>query len=365
MESKEIDTKNEVFFLKIKQHKKKIPFRKRDINSSILKDYDKLYKEIYDEVLNIEKKKDLKDRFLIIVMPHPEIKDIFIFSKEQWDLYYSYNIIEKCKSNKSLKIEYIINKTQQKNEKLENNVKQSRQEIIKYIIKTIPCAILFNILIKFFEENENFADKLKEYMITDLINNYKKDEKDSNKNIDENININKITNYDEKNETNINDYKELDKIYKGYYIDNNEFINSLKNKFNIISKFDVYLKSFNEIKNTLNEDEEKNEENIKKEEKNKKDIDIEQNKNNFKTSLNLQTRKSLVNLLFDNSSVNVNNDLVLQSVLNPPSSKFVSDLMEKDSNFFKKLNDEEYYKGIVEYKDQLNRESYLILTKNS
>ena len=204
-------------------------------------------------------------------------------------------------------------------------------------------------------------------MITDLINNCKKDEKDSNENIDENININKIINYDEKNETNknINDYKELDKIYKGYYIDNNEFINSLNNKLNNISKFDGYQQSFNEIINILKEDEEKNEEEKKKEEKIKEDIDIEQNKYNFKTSLNLQTGKSLVYLLGDNSSVNANNDLVLQSVLNPPSSKFVSDLMEKDNNFFKKLNDEEYYKGFAEYKDQLNRESYLFLTKNS
>ena len=216
---------------------------------------------------------------------------------------------------------------------------------------------MFNILIRFLEENENFAEKLKEYLITDLINNYKKDEKDSNENIDE-----KETN------KNINDYKELDKIYKGYYIGNNEFINSLKNKLNKISKFEKYQKSFNAIKNILKVDEEKNEEEKRKEdknkeEKNKKDIDTEQNKYTFKTSLDLQTGKSLVNLLGENSSVELNNDLVLQSVLNPPSSKFVSDLVR--DNFFKKCNVEEYYKGIVEYKDQLNRESYLILTKNS
>ena len=184
-------------------------------------------------------------------------------------------------------------------------------------------------------------------MITDLINNYKKDEKDSNKNISENsnININKSINNDDKNETN----KNIENIYEGYYIDNNEFINSINNKFNKINKFYKYQKSFNEIKNILKEDEEK----IKKDIGHKK----------YTSSIDLQTGKSLENLIYNNSSVNDNNDHVLQSALSLPS-KYVSNLMEKE-NFFKIFNNEEYYNGIEDYKDQLNRESYLMLNKNN
>ena len=367
MENKEIETKNEMFILKIKRYEKKMPFRRKDINSSILKDYDKIYQEIYDEMINIEGKKAIIGRFLILVIPHPELKDIYIYSKDQWDLYYNYNIIENCKSNKSLKIEYLlINNSKPKDVNLKNNIKKCRKAIIKYIIKTIPCEILFNILIKFLEKNEVFAEQLKEYMITDLIYNYKKDERDSNESLDENININKIINYDEKKETNKNiDYKELEKIYKGYYIDNKEYINSLNYKFNEITKFNKFQKSFNEIKNILNEDEEKNKkdsgQNKKVSEQNK--IDIEEDKYTCKSSIELQNGKSLENLIYSNSSINFNNDNVLQSVLNP-SSKFVQDLMEND-NFFKKYSKDEYYNGIEDYKDQINRESYIMLNKNN
>ena len=359
MENKESEAKNEIFMLKIKKYKKKIPFHRRDINSSILKDYDKISEEIKDEIKNREGETALNGGFPVLVIPHPEIKDIFIYSKEQWDLYYNYNIIEKCKSNKSLKIEYYFYKKKAKDETIVEKIKECKKSIIKHIIKIIPCDILFNILIKFLEKNTNFAEQFKEYMIIDLINNYKKDEEDSNDSIDENININKIINYYDKKEVNqYIDYKKLEKIYKGYYIDNNEFINLLNNKFNKISKFYGFQKSFNEIKIILNKDEEKSINKIKKNEK-----DIEQDKYTFQTNLDLKPGKSLENIINDNSSVNIIVDQVLQSALNPPS-KYISNLME-DRNFFKKFNKEEYYRGLEDYKDTLNRESYLMLNKSN
>ena len=337
MENKESEAKNEIFMLKIKKYKKKIPFHRRDINSSILKDYDKISEEIKDEIKNREGETALNGGFPVLVIPHPEIKDIFIYSKEQWDLYYNYNIIEKCKSNKSLKIEYYFYKKKAKDETIVEKIKECKKSIIKHIIKIIPCDILFNILIKFLEKNTNFAEQFKEYMIIDLINNYKKDEEDSNDSIDENININKIINYYDKKEVNqYIDYKKLEKIYKGYYIDNNEFINLLNNKFNKISKLYEFKKSFNDIKNILNE---------------------------VQTNLDLKPGKSLENIINDNSSVNIIVDQVLQSALNPPS-KYISNLME-DRNFFKKFNKEEYYRGLEDYKDTLNRESYLMLNKSN
>ena len=359
MENKESEAKNELFMLKIKKYQKKIPFHRRDINSSILKDYDKISNEIKDEIKNREGEKALNGGFPVLVISHPEIKDIFIYSKEQWDLYYYYNIIEKCKSKNSLRIEYYFYNKLAKEEKIIEKIKECKKSIIKHIIKIIPCGILFNILIEFLEKNTNFAEQFKEYMIIDLINNYKKNEEDSNDDINENININKIINYD--NEKDVNkyiDHKKLEKIYKGHYIDNNEFINLLNNKFNKISKLYEFKKSFNDIKNILNEDEEKNKKNLKKNEK-----DIEKDKHIFHTNVDLKYGKSLENIINDNSSVNIVDDQVLQSVLNPPS-KYISNLME-NGNFFKKFNKEEYYRGFEDYKDTLNRESYLMLNKSN
>ena len=346
----------ESFILKIKNtRKKKMAFRKRVINSSILKDYDKIYKEIIDEIISKEDEgeKTLKDSLPIIIISHPEIKDIFIFSKEQWDLYYNYNIIEKCKSNRSLRIEYyLIDKTKPIDENIEEKIKECKKLIINYIIKNIPCDLLFNILIKFLEKNKDFAEQFKEYMTTDLINNYKRDKKDNNENLDEN-------NIDKKCEAYKNlDYQGLLRIYKSYYFDNKEFINSLNSRFNKISNNYKYQKSINEIKNILNEDEEKNK---KDNEQNKKDI--EHKRFNTQSSLDLNAGNILDNLAYNNSSVIIDNDHVLQSALNPPS-KYVSKLMENE-NFFKKFKTEEYYKGIEDYIDQLNRESYQMLIKNN
>lgn len=359
MENKENNSKNSIFFLKIKKYEKKMPFRRRDINSSILNDYDKIFKEMLDEIMKIEVDKNLKGRFPILVISHPDIKDIFIYSKEQWDLYFNYNIIEKCKSNKSFKIEYYLlnNTNKTKDSKIEQKIKDCKKEIIKYIIETIACDKIFNILIKFLNQRKDFAELFKEYLITDLINNnrYKIDEKDSNEDLDENININEIMNYDEKDDIKINkiDKKKIEKRYKGYYIDNNEFTNVLNNKFKVFSK---HQKSFNYIRNILKDDEEKNKKDIRQIKK-----DNEQNEKIYQ-SLELRGGQSLENLINDSSSFSIN-DNVLQSVLNPPS-KYIPNLMVNDK-FFKKFNKDEYYIGIEDYKDQLNRESFLMLNKNT
>ena len=189
-------------------------------------------------------------------------------------------------------------------------------------------------------------------MTTDLINNYKRDKKDNNENLDEN-------NIDIKFEAYKNlDYQGLLRIYKSYYFDNKEFINSLNSRFNKISNNYKYQKSINEIKNILNEDEEKNK---KDNEQNKKVI--EHKRFNTQSSLDLKAGNILDDLINNNSSVIIDNNHVLQSALNPPS-KYVSNLMENE-NLFKKFKTEEYYKGIEDYIDQLNREYYQMIIKNN
>ena len=61
------------------------------------------------------------------------------------------------------------------------------------------------------------------------------------------------------------------------------------------------------------------------------------------------------------SDDNMNENINLYSVLNPPRN-YVENLLN-DEKYFKKLNKEEYNKGIEEYKDQLSRDLIQNLTK--
>ena len=58
--------------------------------------------------------------------------------------------------------------------------------------------------------------------------------------------------------------------------------------------------------------------------------------------------------LFDDSSINNDNE-ILKTALNPPDD-YVKKLMD-NNNFFRKIEENEYYNGLEKYKDQLIRES--------
>ena len=161
--------------------------------------------------------------------------------------------------------------------------------------------------------------------------------------INENLNINSIINPGEK-EDQINneerkDIKNKKNNINGYIIENYEFISVLTDQTKTFYEYEKYL---NDIKNVVKEE---------IEEKNK---NIIEEKNVSNSSFDLVPGKSFDNLIKDEDSYdNMKNNL--RSVLNLPS-QYVPNLLNKD-NYFKKFDEREYYIGIEQYKDEINREA--------
>ena len=353
MKDKETNKNKENYFFKIKKHQDNTGIMlRRDFEYSDLKNYDIMIQKIRNAILDIRKGKPFEGRFPIIIMNHPKIEEIYIYSKENWDLYFKFNLIEECITNKTLKMEYFL-----LNEKNKDSLIKSKKEI-KYIIQNLPLNIYFDILIKFFENRDSIMKEFIIYLIAELtkddggiVKNIIKEnkiqdfieEEQKDKNIEENININEIICNDKKdeknNEKNIKKEKKVH-INKDYLISKKEFISILKEQK---KNYSNYENSFLKIKNIFEEDEEKN-----------KGLE---NKNIMQTNLILGSENSFDHLLKD--EVDANNKTILMSALNPPK-KYIENLMNSE-NFFKTFNKGEYYVGIEDYQDNLNRESLEIL----
>lgn len=352
------DKNKEIYYLKIKQYQKAPPYlSRREFPSSILSNYDKINEIIIDLIkTRYEKEKTIDNHIPIIILNHPEIKEIFLNSKEEWSFYYEYNIIDECIINKSLKIDFLLIKTGSKSEKIINiQKKDSTQKVIKYIIEKIPINIFLKILLNFLKTSNNISKIFQQYLINVLINDDTYSYKNNQHNLaivkedilNENININSIIDEENDNKNNENKYKNKNINNKTYYFDNEDFITILNDNFKKFSEYENYL---NNIKSIIKEENEEINKNIIKE------------KNVYNTSLQLAPTKSIEHLLKDDDSYEIVSKN-LMSVLNPPS-KSVSKLLNEE-NFFKKIDKGEYYIGLEEYKDKLSRESIEILNKNS
>lgn len=324
---------------------------KREFDYQYLKDYDKMMGSFVNLIFEI-RKKECGDRIPIIVLNHPEINEIYIYTKEQWDLYFKFNIIQECFNNHVLKAEYILASKEeiQKTYTGINKLIENKKEIIKYIIKNIPLKMHLNIILSFFKENSEIAKTYEKYFLDKILNcdvnklnNSVENEitKNDDEILESNININNL-----KNEINFEAKKE-NKIHfdEEYYIHRKEFIQILDNQFEVFSK---YQKSLDKINKILKE-----KENI-----------ISQNSeiNIHSTSVNFQKDTSFNNIgLNDN---NIDEEASLISVLNPPK-QYIKDLLNDDKKFFKKLNKKEYFDGLIQYKDQLTRDFIQMFSKNT
>ncbi len=95
---KTINKKKNNFFVKLKgydKNEKNTSILKREFDYKSLKNFDIMMNNFINLILEI-RKKGYGNRVPIIVNHHPEIGEIFIYSREQWDLYYKFNIIEDC-----------------------------------------------------------------------------------------------------------------------------------------------------------------------------------------------------------------------------------------------------------------------------
>ena len=343
-----IDQKKELIYLKIKSgFEENKPLIKRTLDLSHLNDFHKVHSLIENAIISLEKTIDLQNYTTVINLTHPTLSNIYIYSKEQWLLYYNFNIIEQCINNKTMKIEYeLLDKS------ISSNFKKNKRKVIKYIMENIPLKLYTKILLKFLKENENITKKLELFFTQELINenleSYNKVEKKDN-NIDDmdiNLNINNlITSTDETEESSdikIQKEKLFPKLDTEYVLHYDDFLKTLEKQLNVFSDNQNNLFKIKEI---ITED-------------NKNKIENENLPNKaLKTSLKLSLEGNISNMsLFEDENYDTYNrgSNVLLTQMNPPPS-YVKKLLN-DDNFFKKIDKSEYYMGIEDFKDEINRQ---------
>ena len=343
-----IAQKKELIFLKIKNaFEENQPFLKRTLDLSHLNDFHKVHSLIENAIISLEKAIDIQNYNTVINLTHPTLSNIYIYSKEQWLLYYNFNIIEQCINNKTMKIEYELY-----DKSISNNFKKNKRKVIKYIMENIPLKLYTKILLKFLKENENITKKLELFFTQELINenleNYNKVEKKDNNldDMDINLNINNlITSTDETEESSdikIQKEKLFPKLDTEYVLHYDDFLKTLEKQLNVFSDNQNNLFKIKEI---ITED-------------NKNKIENENLPNKaLKTSLKLSLEGNISNMsLFEDDNYDTHNrgSNVLLTQMNPPPN-YVKKLLN-DDNFFKKVDKNEYYMGIEYFKDEMNRQ---------
>jgi hypothetical protein len=351
----EKNVKNKEIFLKIREYNSnnKLTTKKR-IEFSSLFYYDKIYKLVNESMKNHLEKLGIKIvefQHLLFLINHPQIKEIYIYSEEQWNFYLNYNLIIECIENNTLKIEYYLI-TDNNLKTIKEEFRNNKKNVIKHIIRNISLKFFLETFLKFFDKNAEFAKEFKSFFISELFNNQSENKTPINNNteesIEDNINIDNLISsqnflIEENKKSQINQ-----KIIKDYYLHKSELFDLFEKQFKDYCK---YQNSFVEIKDLFENDE--------------KQIDIDKSKNINKTNLNLnKNNDNLVDIsLFESTNDNYNEDnaLFTQLIIND-SRKYVKELM--NDNLFKIIDEKEYYKGIEYLKDDLNMKLYKLINKN-
>ena len=319
--------KNEKFSLKIKDNTsggyKNIYYN----DSLILTNFDKIYEQI-NKINELQTKK--KEQFAII-LEHPKIEIITIKNKEEWNFLYNYNIINECINKNKLKINH---------KKIgELMDKDNFNNIIKYIIEEkIPKSFYFNVLINFIIY-KNYLEEFKLYFLNELFNSDLDKLKDKVK-INNNLIDKEITNKKENKDI----QKTINKIQIPETIDflnifNRNYLNSFK-----------FIDSIDNIKAIFNDKNDKNEE-MKKKDPNKinktmikNEINSDNDSNSSDNDEGPQNKS--------NFNCGIKNNLLLLE------SKAEEKTYFDNNKKFKKFNKKEYYIGIEDFKDKLNRKFY-------
>ena len=231
-------------------------------------------------------------------------------------------------------------------------------------MKKIPFITYVNTFIKLLKKKNDFAKEYGNFLITEILNDNINDNEDDNNidNIDEIIKIDRLVDEVEESIYNDNENKKLfDQNYcKDYFLHGKDYYNIINEKFKEHKDFPCNVQSFNEIKKLFDDDEINN---IDKN-KEKDEVNLDNHRMSPNTSLSLQKVDSFqgISLLNDDNNFDNNFDNnPIFSVLNPPD-EYVKTLMN-DKKLFKTINKDEYYSGIEQFKDIINRDSILNLSK--
>ena len=354
MKEEENFNNKKAIYLKIREYNSNNKLTsKKKIEFSSLFYYDKIMKVIFDSIKSHFGKlgKKVERQNLLFLINHPEIKEIYIYSEEEWNFYLNYNLIIECIENNTLKIEYnYIHELNKK--KIKEEFRNNKKNIIKHIIRNISLKFFLKTFLKFFDEKEEFAHQFKSFFITELFNNQSENKTPINNNIEENIeeNINIDNLISSQNfiveENNISQINE--KIVKDYYIHKAELFQLFEKQFKDYCKcqnsFDEVRDIFKNDENQINDDKSKN---------------INKTNLNFNKTSNNYGKISIFESIINNS--NENSALFTQLNIDD-SKKYVKELM--NDNIFKIIDKNEYYKGIEYLKDNLNRDLYRVINKN-
>ena len=353
----------DIYCLKVKEFRKKDSYTiRREFNYSLLNDYEKMSEVINNAIKDIKKKDKFNDKIPVYILNHPENFSIMIYNKKLWDFYYKYNLINECVNNKILRIEFFLY-NEKEISKIENKI-NNKKDIMKNIMKKIPFITYVNTFIKLLKKKNDFAKEYGNFLITEILNENINDNEDENNidNIDEIIKIDRLVDEVEESIYNDNENKKLfDQNYcKDYFLHGKDYYNIINEKFKEHKDFPCNVQSFNEIKKLFDDDEINN---IDKN-KEKDEVNLDNHRMSPNTSLSLQKVDSFqgISLLNDDNNFDNNFDNnPIFSVLNPPD-EYVKTLMN-DKKLFKTINKDEYYSGIEQFKDIINRDSILNLSK--
>ena len=313
--------KNTNFSIKIKKNNNSGGYKKiffKDL--SILISFDDIYSNIKDVIQNKESQnKKLKD-FVIILNHIPTGQNITIKNKKDWNFLYNYNVITECIKSKTLEINY--------KEIDKSTNKENLSKIMKYIIeRKIPKYFYIDSLISFVFNNETYLENFISFFFNEIDNT------------DLDCIYNNYNTFNLIHKNNIN--KESLKI-KNYLIKTNEFLNLFNtNYLNILKDmhsldrikeiFDDKNKEKNQLKNvnkTIVHDHDNDNDNTCD------DMDFDEDDCVKKLNLSFEKRSNS-KILFDNII----------------AENYYSD----NKQFFKKFNKEEYYIGIEDLNDKINR----------
>jgi hypothetical protein len=333
--------KQEKYILKIKENKSKSSYKVREFKHSILNDYEKISETINKVTLEIKKRNNLVGVVPIYIIKHPEIQKVYIYGKQLWDLYFKYNIINECFNDCAIILEFILYEEKEiENLTKSKTIINNKTEIMKYIIKKISFNTLFKTFNEYLKKRIDIAEDYENFLISQIMNDNIKDNINDDNNENKNDDIEKEKQSNEKDKEN----KKDENYYQEYFICCKDFCNIIDNKYKTFSSHNKFLE---EIKNLF----------VEEDEQDKNKIILDKNNVSFNYNLSSQKIGSLRGISLmreDSNNINENNAIFSAITL---SDEYIKKLMNSQ-RLFKNINKEDYYSGIENYKDILNREIF-------
>ena len=289
--------------LVLKIRKKNETYKPLTIDHSILTSYNDICIQINKLIKkDIKYVKDLKP--LIIYLKHPKNKEIAIYDKDGWNILYNYNIINECVNKNTLKIDY-EEIDESKNIKNNNLKEKNLNLILNNIMDKLPDNYYFHIICKFFSKNKYIEELFKQFFLKQV--------KESN--------INDIINIENEN---------LKEYIKNLIKSNDVF------KEKSIIQNDPNIKNLNTLKKI-------------------RDI-LEKNKEEEIIKINLDINHNVIS--DENIKINENkkDDGNKNILLN---CDFDSNKLLDNNNYFKKIDEKEYYLEIQKFKNDIKMKNLI------